>query len=82
MRMFLSRSVLDSIYHVVVYECGNRAGCDLLLLVHQVIYKTPVPTGDVYFAETFDDGSLERYSWKTALKPITAFPNFQILLSW
>lgn len=38
---------------------GNRAGCDLLL-VHQVIYKTPVPTGDVYFVETFDDGSLER----------------------
>lgn len=28
--------------------------------VHQVIYKTPVPTGDVYFAETFDDGSLDR----------------------
>uniref|UniRef100_A0A672Z4H7 Calmegin n=1 Tax=Sphaeramia orbicularis TaxID=375764 RepID=A0A672Z4H7_9TELE len=27
----------------------------------QVTYKTPVPTGDVYFAETFDDGSLDRY---------------------
>lgn len=26
----------------------------------QVTYKTPVPTGDVYFAETFDDGSLSR----------------------
>ena len=26
----------------------------------QVTYKTPVPTGDVYFAETFDDGSLGR----------------------
>uniref|UniRef100_A0A3B5M3A9 Uncharacterized protein n=1 Tax=Xiphophorus couchianus TaxID=32473 RepID=A0A3B5M3A9_9TELE len=26
-----------------------------------VTYKTPVPTGDVYFAETFDDGSLDRW---------------------
>uniref|UniRef100_A0A3B4B6C9 Uncharacterized protein n=1 Tax=Periophthalmus magnuspinnatus TaxID=409849 RepID=A0A3B4B6C9_9GOBI len=25
----------------------------------RVIYKTPVPTGEVYFAETFDDGSLD-----------------------
>lgn len=30
-------------------------------LTFQVTYKTPVPTGDVYFAETFDDGSLDRY---------------------
>ncbi|TNN38079.1 Calnexin [Liparis tanakae] len=30
----------------------------------QVTYKTPVPTGDVYFAETFDDSSLE--SWKVS----------------
>lgn len=29
-------------------------------LFSQVTYKTPVPTGDVYFAETFDDGSLSR----------------------
>ncbi|XP_043970994.1 calmegin [Gambusia affinis] len=27
----------------------------------QVTYKTPVPTGDVYFAEAFDDGSLDRW---------------------
>lgn len=30
------------------------------LVFFQVTYKTPVPTGDVYFAETFDDGSLSR----------------------
>ncbi|XP_076001701.1 calmegin isoform X2 [Genypterus blacodes] len=30
----------------------------------QVTYKTPVPTGDVYFAETFDDGSLD--SWQVS----------------
>lgn len=33
-----------------------------MCVVSQVTYKTPVPTGDVYFAETFDDGSLDRYS--------------------
>ncbi|CAG5882137.1 unnamed protein product [Menidia menidia] len=31
----------------------------------QVTYKTPVPTGDVYFAETFDDGSLDRWAVET-----------------
>lgn len=38
----------------------------------KVTYKTPVPTGEVYFAETFDDGSLDRCGlavsqrcWKT-----------------
>lgn len=36
---------------------GNHVECD----PHQVIYKTPVPTGDTYLVETFDDGSLERY---------------------
>uniref|UniRef100_A0A8C7IV57 Uncharacterized protein n=1 Tax=Oncorhynchus kisutch TaxID=8019 RepID=A0A8C7IV57_ONCKI len=25
-----------------------------------VTYKTPVPIGEVYFSETFDDGSLDR----------------------
>lgn len=39
---------------------GSHVECD----PHQVIYKTPVPTGDTYFVETFDDGSLERYLWK------------------
>lgn len=31
------------------------------VFVPQVTYKTPVPTGEVYFSETFDDGSLDRY---------------------
>lgn len=26
----------------------------------QVTYKTPVPTGEVFFSETFDDGALGR----------------------
>lgn len=30
----------------------------------QVTYKTPVPTGDVFFTETFDDGSLG--SWQVS----------------
>ncbi|XP_051983428.1 calmegin-like [Xyrauchen texanus] len=30
----------------------------------QVSYKTPVPTGDVFFTETFDDGSLS--SWQVS----------------
>ncbi|TWW59748.1 Calmegin Precursor [Takifugu flavidus] len=34
----------------------------------QVIYKTPVPTGDVYFVETFDDGSLERWQLSKTVK--------------
>uniref|UniRef100_A0A672Z331 Calmegin n=1 Tax=Sphaeramia orbicularis TaxID=375764 RepID=A0A672Z331_9TELE len=34
----------------------------------QVTYKTPVPTGDVYFAETFDDGSLDRWQLSKTVK--------------
>lgn len=34
----------------------------MYLFSPQVTYRTPVPTGEVYFAETFDDGSLDRYS--------------------
>lgn len=34
----------------------------------QVTYKTPVPTGDVYFAETFDDGSLGRWQLSMTVK--------------
>ncbi|XP_063739590.1 calmegin isoform X1 [Eleginops maclovinus] len=34
----------------------------------QVTYKTPVPTGDVYFAETFDDGSLDRWQQSKTVK--------------
>uniref|UniRef100_A0A3Q2TA47 Calmegin n=1 Tax=Fundulus heteroclitus TaxID=8078 RepID=A0A3Q2TA47_FUNHE len=33
-----------------------------------VTYKTPVPTGDVYFAETFDDGSLDRWQLSKTMK--------------
>jgi len=50
------------------YSCGSvnvhpalEINFWLVCSVPQVTYKTPVPTGDVYFAETFDDGSLERY---------------------
>lgn len=34
----------------------------------QVTYKTPVPTGEVYFTETFDDGSLERWQLSKTVK--------------
>lgn len=34
----------------------------------KVTYKTPVPTGEVYFAETFDDGSLDRCGLTRFLK--------------
>ncbi|KAK7929687.1 hypothetical protein WMY93_006082 [Mugilogobius chulae] len=34
----------------------------------QVTYKTPVPTGEVYFAETFDDGSLDRWQLSKTVK--------------
>uniref|UniRef100_A0A8C6NRH4 Calmegin n=1 Tax=Nothobranchius furzeri TaxID=105023 RepID=A0A8C6NRH4_NOTFU len=34
----------------------------------QVMYKTPVPTGDVYFAQTFDDGSLDRWQLSKTMK--------------
>nr|XP_057934934.1 calmegin [Doryrhamphus excisus] len=34
----------------------------------EVTYKTPVPTGDVHFAETFDDGSLDRWQLSKTVK--------------
>ncbi|XP_077381596.1 calmegin isoform X3 [Festucalex cinctus] len=34
----------------------------------QVTYETPVPTGDVYFSETFDDGSLGRWQLSKTVK--------------
>ncbi|XP_056585667.1 calmegin isoform X2 [Triplophysa dalaica] len=34
----------------------------------QVTYKTPVPTGDVFFAETFDDGSLSSWQLSKTMK--------------
>ncbi|CAL8356727.1 unnamed protein product [Boreogadus saida] len=34
----------------------------------QVTYKTPIPTGEVYFAETFDDGSLDRWQVSKTMK--------------
>ncbi|XP_034043271.1 calmegin isoform X1 [Thalassophryne amazonica] len=34
----------------------------------QVTYKTPVPTGDVYFAESFDDGTLNRWQLSKTVK--------------
>uniref|UniRef100_I3J5Y8 Calmegin n=1 Tax=Oreochromis niloticus TaxID=8128 RepID=I3J5Y8_ORENI len=59
---------------VVVDDDDDDMGLDeedLLLyplLYHQVTYKTPVPTGDVYFAETFDDGSLDRWQLSKTVK--------------
>uniref|UniRef100_A0A8C5HPE9 Calmegin n=1 Tax=Gouania willdenowi TaxID=441366 RepID=A0A8C5HPE9_GOUWI len=44
----------------------SGAHCDLKY--PQVTYKTPVPTGDVYFAETFDDGSLNRWQISKTVK--------------
>ncbi|XP_074554550.1 calmegin isoform X1 [Halichoeres trimaculatus] len=34
----------------------------------QVTYKTPVPTGEVYLAETFDDGSLDGWQLSKTVK--------------
>ncbi|XP_036430726.1 calmegin isoform X1 [Colossoma macropomum] len=34
----------------------------------QVTYKTPVPTGEVFFSETFDDGSLSRWTKSKTMK--------------
>ncbi|XP_016890940.1 calmegin isoform X2 [Cynoglossus semilaevis] len=34
----------------------------------QVTYKTPVPTGHVYFTETFDDGTLDRWQMTKSVK--------------
>uniref|UniRef100_A0A3Q3KC52 Calmegin n=1 Tax=Monopterus albus TaxID=43700 RepID=A0A3Q3KC52_MONAL len=34
----------------------------------EVTYKTPVATGDVYFAETFDDGTLDRWHLSKTVK--------------
>eukprot|EP00063_Salmo_salar_P068814 XP_014043649.1 PREDICTED: calmegin-like [Salmo salar] len=34
----------------------------------QVTYKTPVPIGEVYFSETFDDGSLDRWQVSKTMK--------------
>ncbi|XP_070296276.1 calnexin isoform X2 [Salvelinus sp. IW2-2015] len=34
----------------------------------QVTYKTPVPTGEVYFSETFDDGTLDRWQVSKTMK--------------
>ncbi|XP_051992903.1 calnexin-like [Xyrauchen texanus] len=34
----------------------------------QVTYKTPVPTGEVFFTETFDDGSLNRWQVSKTMK--------------
>ncbi|RXN01818.1 Calmegin [Acipenser ruthenus] len=38
----------------------------------QVTYKTPVPTGEVNFAETFDDGSLDGWKISKTMKDDTA----------
>ncbi|KAM9432028.1 calmegin isoform 2-T2 [Clarias gariepinus] len=34
----------------------------------QVTYKTPVPTGEVFFSETFDDGSFSRWVTSKTMK--------------
>uniref|UniRef100_A0A7N8X2J3 Calmegin n=1 Tax=Mastacembelus armatus TaxID=205130 RepID=A0A7N8X2J3_9TELE len=41
---------------------------EILKFYSQVTYKTPVPTGDVYFAETFDDGTLGRWQLSKTVK--------------
>ncbi|XP_037327406.2 calmegin [Pungitius pungitius] len=46
---------------------SGKAGIDANVSF-QVTYKTPVPTGDVYFAETFDDGSLESWQLSKTVK--------------
>lgn len=49
----------------VIKEQMNMVCITAFIYVLQVTYKTPVPTGDVYFAETFDDGTLGRYRLRT-----------------
>ncbi|KAM8843035.1 calmegin [Synchiropus picturatus] len=44
---------------------GDRNDADVSF---QVTYKTPVPTGDVFFTETFDDGSLSRWQLSKTVK--------------
>ncbi|XP_053713172.1 calnexin-like isoform X2 [Synchiropus splendidus] len=44
---------------------GGRNDADISF---QVTYKTPVPTGDVFFTETFDDGSLSRWQLSKTVK--------------
>ncbi|XP_075716535.1 calmegin [Rhinoderma darwinii] len=34
----------------------------------EVMYQTPVPNGDVFFSETFDDGSLDRWVLSKTMK--------------
>ncbi|XP_049428786.1 calmegin isoform X3 [Epinephelus fuscoguttatus] len=45
----------------------GKAGTDANVSF-QVTYKTPVPTGEVYFAETFDDGSLDSWQLSETVK--------------
>uniref|UniRef100_A0A3P8PIG0 Calmegin n=1 Tax=Astatotilapia calliptera TaxID=8154 RepID=A0A3P8PIG0_ASTCA len=51
---------------VVVDDDDDDMGLDEEEL--KVTYRTPVPTGDVYFAETFDDGSLDRWQLSKTVK--------------
>ncbi|XP_042341091.1 calmegin [Plectropomus leopardus] len=46
---------------------AGKAGTDANVSF-QVTYKTPVPTGDVYLAETFDDGSLDSWQLSQTVK--------------
>ncbi|XP_058860933.1 calnexin-like isoform X4 [Acipenser ruthenus] len=50
--------------------CCNFTVTGVVLLL--VTYKTPVPTGEVNFAETFDDGSLDGWKISKTMKDDTA----------
>ncbi|XP_045903822.1 calmegin [Micropterus dolomieu] len=60
-------TVMDEDHSDETDIASGKAGTDANVSF-QVTYKTPVPTGDVYFAETFDDGSLDRWQLSKTVK--------------
>uniref|UniRef100_A0A3Q0S9Y3 Calmegin n=1 Tax=Amphilophus citrinellus TaxID=61819 RepID=A0A3Q0S9Y3_AMPCI len=55
-------------YLWICADLMKKLGIILKATSGSVTYKTPVPTGDVYFAETFDDGSLDRWQLSKTVK--------------
>ncbi|XP_068590749.1 calmegin isoform X2 [Cebidichthys violaceus] len=60
-------TVMDEDLDKTDSTASEKAGMDANVSF-QVTYKTPVPTGDVYFAETFDDGFLESWQLSKTVK--------------
>uniref|UniRef100_A0AAY4ADZ9 Calnexin n=1 Tax=Denticeps clupeoides TaxID=299321 RepID=A0AAY4ADZ9_9TELE len=58
-------ALVEDAFDTEAAEAENGADANVSF---QVTYKTPVPTGEVYFAETFDDGSLSRWQLSKTMK--------------